>query len=557
MTQRSQAFRRPLRRLVLASTLVLVPSACKSADAYRDDADREVYEIIRSRRDEFAALDGFTIEPSPENLRVRILEGAAASDVENPLLLTLLDALEIAGENSRDYQDQRESLYLTALDLTLERWQFSVKETGTFGAFLDGDFVEGQGWEAQGAGLLSGFGLTKLLGSGARIAGNVGLDLVRDVSRGDGWDALSNLSLNITQPLLRGFGRDIVLEPLTQADRNLVYEVRAYERFRRTFAFNVASQYYRVLQQGDTLENEERNYQRLIELRERNESLAEAGRQSDIQVDQARQDELRAATRLVDVRSSYASALDDFKLFLGLPIEASILLDREEFQRLRDAGFTNADVGSEAAYAIAQEERLDFLNTLGRYEDAGRRVKISADGLRTRLDVGAGLGPAQSDEGRPLDWKDGGIGWSTDLEIDLAIDRLPERNAYRASLVRLEAARRTVEEAADVILRDLRNDERDVRSAEESYEIQIGAVTLAQRRVESAQLNLEAGRANTRDLLEAQEDLLEAENAATQALVDYTLARLAFLLDMGVLRVEQQGFEVEAEPLRRYQENQP
>ena len=51
----------------------------------------------------------------------------------------------------------------------------------------------------------------------------------------------------------------------------------------------------------------------------------------------------------------------------------------------------------------------------------------------------------------------------------------------------------------------------------------------------------EAGRANTRDLLESQDALLLAENSLTAALVDHTIAKLNFFRDIGVLQVRPDG----------------
>ena len=55
------------------------------------------------------------------------------------------------------------------------------------------------------------------------LVGDIGFDFTRDVLRSDAWDAVSRLSLGITQPLLRGFGEKVVREPLTQAERDVLY----------------------------------------------------------------------------------------------------------------------------------------------------------------------------------------------------------------------------------------------------------------------------------------------------------------------------------------------
>jgi outer membrane protein TolC len=66
-------------------------------------------------------------------------------------------------------------------------------------------------------------------------------------------------------------------------------------------------------------------------------------------------------------------------------------------------------------------------------------------------------------------------------------------------------------------------------------------VALAKRRVASTNLFLQAGRAQIRDLLEAQEDLISAQNALTAALVSYRVAELNIQRDMGVLEVNESG----------------
>lgn len=530
-------FPRPRLALVL---LVALCGACRSAAEHRDDADREVYRILDDVRAKLASEGRFRLERSPQRLRVLLEEGQ-----EEVPALSLVEVLQIAAENSREFQTRREALYLEALDLTLQRWDFSVQELGELGAFLSAD---GDG-EARTAGGNGRFVLSKLFESGARLLGSIGIDLARDVSSGDPWGAFSNLSLNVTQPILRGFGRDIVREPLTQAERNVLYEARSFERFRRTFAFDVASRFFNVLAQVDTLDNEELNYQNLTRLRERNEAFAEAGLLSDIQVDQARQDELRAENRVVQARRALEDRLDALKLFLGLPVEVPLMLDKSELEGIQRFEVSVEDLAEEDAATIALRERLDRANVLDRVEDAERRVGVMADALRAGLDLQLGVN-ATSDRNQLFDFSGDNVSLDAGLALDLPFDRLPERNAYRAALIALDAARREDERSRDEIRAELRDAQRALVAARQSYEIQSGAVVLAERRVESAALNLEAGRASTRDLLEAQESLVQARNAATQAQIDKLLAELAVFRDLELLRVRPEGLSVDVEGLR-------
>ncbi len=528
------AYRVAARVLVLLPFLAL-PFACKSAERHRQEADDAVYALLAERREALAAdAESFSIDPPEDSLRARLLAG------EQPeRAFDILACLEVAAENSRSYRQRREALYLAALDLTLEQYRFAVQTSGTLGAA-----VFGSGGEAEGVQADAGFGMSRLLGSGALVVGDIGLDLFRNLLSSGGWNPRSSAGLTITQPLLAGFGRQVVTEPLTQAQRNVLYEVRNFERFRRTFAVDVATRVYRILQQADSLENERANYASLQALRERNEALARAGRLSEIQADQARQDELRARSRVIDARQRLDALLDDFKLFLGLPVDAPFEIDGRDLVELVETGLEALDLAEPVAVELALSLRLDHHTLLDRVEDAERRAAIAADALRAVLGVRFDV-DAVSTEGKPLDFNSDGLDWRLGLDLSLPFERLPQRNEYRARLITLESARRAVQQSSDEITADLRESLRELDARRESFTIQTNSVMLAERRVESTRLNFDAGRAETRDLLEAQNALLEARNALTRALVDYRLAVLALYRDMELLRVDRGGLEIE------------
>ncbi len=525
---------RPAATVLAFLAAALGAGGCATPDEYAAEADEAVYELIAARRDALRSEPGgFRAE------RAAALRAELEAEVRPRIRLDLVGALEAAADNSREVQDRRERLFLAALDLTLERWRFGWRPTLTGGADVSG--TGGAGGDASAE---ADLGLQRLFGSGAVVIADLGTSLVRALAEGDGWDALSSLSLSITQPLLRGAGREVVTEPLTQAERNLVYEVRSYERFRRTFAVDVIADYYGLLRSQDAIRNEEANLESLRLLRARNEALAEAGKMTDIQVDQARQDELRSENRLLQLQAAYDAQVDRFMVRLGLPPKVELELDPDVIAGLRELDGSDLE-GLDATWlqAVAAERRLDYLNTVDRLVDAERRARIAADALRAGLDLEASLG-ASSEPGRPLAFRSDAAPWSLGLSYDLPVDRLPERNLYRRALVEVEAARRAVEADGDGILQALRDDLRQALSTLAQYRIQRSSVDLAAKRVRSAQLKLEAGRSSTRDVLEAQRDLLSAQNAATSALIDFALARLRLWRDLELLEVDPSGIHL-------------
>ena len=529
--------------LGVLSLALFLGQGCKSAAEQRADADKEAYELVASRRARLGFdKESFTIDPPAGSLRQRILKG----ELQHSEPLRLPEVLEIASENSRDYQTQREQLFLSALDLTLERWNFKLQKTASVDTGIAGrpDVTGDPLAEASSSGTI---GFSKLLGSGADVALSLGAGIARQLTFEDGWHPVTNLGLSITQPLLRGFGERIVLEPLTQAERNLVYAARAYERYRRTYAVDAATRYWRLLASMNAVENQEANFKSLENLTARNEALAKAGRLSVLEVGQARQDLLSSRNDLIDAQSRLATQLDQFKLFLGLPIEFELQFDKSALDELAHEQIEN-EMDEEQALRCALAYRLDYLTVLDQFDDRRRQALVAEDSLRSGLTLAVNANLTGSDP-KPIDYDFRDTTWSTTLSWKLPIDLLPERNAYRESLINLQSSARTCEQNHDSIEANLRDELRTMRTQREGYDIQLKAVDLAERRSESARLNQDAGRADTRTSLEAERSLLLARNAATSALIDYNLARLAVWRDLEILRVDQEGIHADEELL--------
>jgi outer membrane protein TolC len=507
-----------------------------------ESADREAYALVAERRAELMGTSGpFSIDPVAASLRERLIDAEPAA-LQQVIALDLEDCLAIASENNRQYQSQRESLFLAALDLTLERWRFGWQPAVGAGADANGSFNSDSG----SVGVDGGASLTRLFGNGGRLVFNIGAGLFRAIANGDGWDAVSDLGVSWTQPLLRGSAREVVLEPLTQAERNLVYAVRNFERFRRTFALDVASRYYRLALTRQNVLNERTNIEVLDLLSRRNSAYAEAGKLSDLEAAEAAQDLISSQNRLLELEANFETQLDDFKFFLGLPIDVPIGIDPEGLNRLSadDSVVEINELDEQILVEMALRQRLDYLNEVERVVDTERRARIAADDLKMGLDLSAGLN-SSSEEGRPLAYSSDGSTWNIGLDLDLPVDQLPERNSYRRALISLQADVRNLVETQDGIRADIRSALREVQLAGLTYELQKETQELNERRAKSASMNLEAGRLETDRFLNAQRDLTAARNAFVSASVDYTLARLRLFQDLELLTVDEQGLTID------------
>jgi outer membrane protein TolC len=198
--------------------------------------------------------------------------------------LTLEQALELSTIHSREYQFEIEELYLAALDLTFDRFQFDVRYLGIGRQEPNADFEfssvpNGQNW-LEGNAL---FGISKLLPSGAQLAVELANNTLWLFTGPDQTSTASMISYSLTQPLLLGAGRKIVLEDLTQQERNVLYATRNLGRFRKQLFTDIVtgqSGYLGLLQQSQRINNERGNVERILKLLDRERALAsqKAGR---------------------------------------------------------------------------------------------------------------------------------------------------------------------------------------------------------------------------------------------------------------------------------------
>jgi len=503
-----------------------------SKEHYKAEADEEVYGILDAKWGEDLG--------SKVNYRISDVE-AGPNDLSPSYtlpasgVLSLADAVALATANNRNYQTQKEELYLMALSLTGQRHKFARQWFGT----IDAGYTRDSDDEKLDAG--AGFGFSQLLAGGVEVSSNIAIDWARFLT-GDPRASLGSvLSAKVVAPLL-GIGRKSDEEKLTQAERDALYQIRTFNRYRKTFVVRIVSAYYGVLQNRDAVTNAENDYARAIESKDRLEMEAKAGRRNPFEVDQAEQRVLTAGDSLVRAQEKYEQSLDEFKIELALPTDVKIELAQDELKVLEELGITQPDYTLDDAVKTALVRRLDLASSKDRVDDWGRKVAVEAENLGVQLNLTWEMTDVRStpetDYSR-LRFHDGT--YTVDLAADLPLDRKSERNAYREALIKLEQQQRAYEDDTDRVKLGVRQAYRNLRKAAQTYSIQKISLELAQKRVESNSLLLEAGRLTTRDLLDSQDALLLAQNSLTEALVGHVVAKLNFFRDIGVLQVRPDG----------------
>jgi len=284
-------------------------------------------------------------------------------------------ALKLAYMHAPFHQDQLETLYLSALDVTRERFRL---DTQFFGGYdtnynhqgglrppsLNAPAVNRDEVNRLTVGRNPALALQaqRNLATAGELLVGFANSFVFEFTGSDANFASSFVNFSLVQPLLRGAGRDIALEDLTNAERALLANVRAYYQYRQGFytqiaigdlgiagprrgggstSINVAgaggiSGYILLL---DTLQRK-RNAEDNLSLQEqalaRLEAYLSMGAIDLEQVDQLRQRIEFDRSGLLQTDNTFENLLDGYKTrTLGLPPDLPIELDDSLIQQFQ------------------------------------------------------------------------------------------------------------------------------------------------------------------------------------------------------------------------------
>jgi hypothetical protein len=251
--------------------------------------------------------------------------------------LTLDDIVELGQINARDFQTQKETLYRRALALTLRRYDFRTKlATGGNGVGTDYRHARDGGTTTDTLTVDPGVQLDRMLATGGTVVAKFANNVVLTFNGADGFaaDVGSDLMFELSQSLLQ---RDVLLNPLIQAERDVVYAARDYARFRKQFFFDLSKQYYDLLSTYRRIEINSQNYFSLVRNFEQAQSEVRSGIRTapnQVAVDQFEQSMLGGRRDLITTCNGIEGAFDNLKVRVGLPTEMPINLNLSELEHL-------------------------------------------------------------------------------------------------------------------------------------------------------------------------------------------------------------------------------
>jgi len=193
---------------------ILILTGCSTAGRYRETIDKTAAQIIEQKQMEaLGRIEPFTIEKPEEILRKKLILGqdllysspaslgvkeiepiphwpnddylqpkemeanAGISYSSEPIKLTLIDALQIAAKNSRQYQSQKENVFRAALNLDLARDRFRNTFNGSVENTLGADLSRADTSSSFSNSVVGNF--SRRLLNGVSLSARIGFDILK------------------------------------------------------------------------------------------------------------------------------------------------------------------------------------------------------------------------------------------------------------------------------------------------------------------------------------------------------------------------------------------
>lgn len=453
---------------------------------------------------------------------------------DNALVIDLTAAWKQSQLTGREYLASEEEYIFAAIRLLTEQHRWSPRLFNDTSATVSGSGNQGNFQHALD--IINTLRLTQRLPFGGDVEARWVTSSVQQLREqvSDRYRQSGEIALSANVPLLRGAGI-IAQEDIIQAERDLIYQARTFERFRRSYLVTIANDYFNLVNQRNRIKNQEAALESFKELYKAESARVDAGRRPAFQRNITENQVLSAQSTLSSQRESFRLALDRFKIRLGLPPSQMAALSNTELVIPRP------ESTEDQASSLALEYRLDLQTQRDRLDDTRRAALNAKNELLPDLDLRGNVGiptdPRQNVGG--VNFDRGDLDYSTSLTLSLPLDRETERLNLKRAIIVLESRKRDLDRQRDEVYVAARSALRRIDQAAFQLDLAEQAVKINESRREE-QL-LKADEVEPQRLVDSNNDLLRSQNDRDQARTDLRLAILNYLLETDQLRVSPDG----------------
>ena len=370
-----------------------------------------------------------------------------------------------------------------------------------------------------------GVGYTQQFRTGTRLSGNVAATTLQNQL---GSFANSDVTFQVSQSVLRGFGRTIAQRDVASARRRVDDAVRSSRLAEQQVAVDVASAYYRMVASEQLLRAAEQGRQRSRSLSDASQARLLVGRVSRLDVLRAQQLVSEADLRVLDARTAIEEMADQLRGLMNWAVD-------RRFTVVSQIPVPAAIEPLDDAVRVALDNRPEVATARSAVEDAQDAVAVARNSLLPQFDVSLAVTRRETAAGIRDSFGTNGFRLATFFEMSTPLDRTPQRVTHMNARIEVGRRQRELDTAERQTRLEVRRVVRHVERVRQALALSSSRVELARQELEAATYRFEAGLADTFDMVTAETNLLGSEGAELGLRAELAVAWLQMKAVLGTL----------------------
>ena len=342
-------------------------------------------------------------------------------------------------------------------------------------------------------------------------------------------DYRTNLQTSITQPLLRGFGRDYTLSPLYGAQFANRSACRGLYLAQIRLILQTIHGMYEIARQRAFVALEQESLERIQKFCTSTQMKEKIGLCDALDVYRAETELKRAEESLDQSQDRLQDAKDSLRDILALPLDQPLDVDV-----LID--WTPSSVMVEQAIDVALKNRIEIDQAEDALSESYRLNCIAKKNLDPELNLVVDYSSFRRDEILTRAWTNKreskwGVGLTTSTDVLM----LSETAAFERSILATEDAERNLQQVNDNIILEVKRAIRGLKRAQTKIANQETQIENAHKEFYLSRLKFEHGLANNFDMVQAEKNLRSAENGLVSSVIDHKVGEFRLLAVLGIL----------------------
>jgi len=423
----------------------------------------------------------------------------------NRSAMSLQQVVEFGLRNNVQYREQLSRLPVLDLDVQAASDPFSVKSNISSSSSQRVGSELGQNYQVN---------LSKKFFPGTNIG--LGFGTARF-----GGQSLSEATLSLRQPLLRGQGGLVNTIGIEEAEKNRLRQRNLIVHQQQQLILDIISAYYRSLLQQKSI----RIHQATIE---QSQNMLDASNAKFKFGMVSRMDVFRAELQLLEAQESFETAqggheksLDELKLMIGAKLDDALLLS--DSIRFQQVNLATEHILVEQA--LASRHELANLN-IDR-QMLVKKISVAKNNMLPQLDLTLQVsqsGTANS-FAKSTRLKDTQVGFGISGSPDFSM--AAEEAQYKRQLLAHDNAGRQYRQMQERIRSAVKERMRQVRQGEKRISLRQRKVEAAEKQKQYALVRYQKGLVDNSTLVDAEKGMVAAKIGYLQAIVDYNISLYA------------------------------